>query len=235
MYSTTMPAIKYNLKEKAIALRKEGLSYSEILAKVPVAKSTLSDWLHSVGLSKHQKQRLTEKKLASAKRGGEIKHQQRLDRTKAIIEAAKSEIGQLTHRELWLTGIMLYWAEGSKEKNYHPGSGLQFTNMDPTMICFFIRWLNEIFHINKTDLIFEIYIHDTHRHRIKNIINFWSEKIGIAPKYFSRTYFKKAQIKTNRKNVGETYFGVLKIRVRSSTVLNRRIAGWTQGVVKSFR
>ncbi len=37
-------------KEKAIALRKQGKTYSEILAKIPVAKSTLSLWLHDVGL-----------------------------------------------------------------------------------------------------------------------------------------------------------------------------------------
>ncbi len=225
----------YLIKEKAIILRKNGLSYTEILKKVPIAKSTLSDWLHSVGLSKHQKQRLTEKKLASAKRGGAAKHQQRLDRTKAIMDIAKSEIGPISNRELWLMGTMLYWAEGSKEKEYRPGSGVQFTNMDPTMICLFLRWLKDVCYIDNTELIFEIYIHDTHRHRVKQIIDFWSEKIGIAPDYFSRIYFKKANIKTNRKNIDDTYFGVIRIRVRSSISLNRRIAGWTQGVVEFFR
>jgi hypothetical protein len=230
-----MGIIKYDLKEKAIALRKEGLSYSEILAKIPVAKSTLCEWLHSVGLSKYQKQRLTAKKLASAKRGGAAKHQQRLNETKLIINAAKSEIGNISDRELWLMGIMLYWAEGSKEKNYRLGSRTEFTNMDPTMICFFLHWLNAILHIDKTRLIFEIYIHETHRHRVEDIVRFWSEKIGIAPHYFSRIYFKKANSKTNRKNIDDTYFGVIKIRIRSSTALNRRIAGWTQGVVESSR
>jgi hypothetical protein len=227
--------MKIILKEKAIALRKKGFSYTEILKEVPVAKSTLGVWLHSVDLSKHQKQLLTEKKLASAKRGGAAKHQQRLTRTKVITDAAKLEIGSLSQRELWLMGIMLYWAEGSKEKDYRPGSGTQFTNMDPAMICFFLRWLEDICHINKTDLIFEICIHETHRHRVQEIINFWSRKIGIDPHYFSRIYFKKANIKTNRKNIDDTYFGVIKIRARSSTALNRRIAGWTQGVVESSR
>ena len=55
--------MKTLLKERAIKLRREGLSYSEILQKIPVAKSTLSLWLRSIGLSKKQVQRLTEKKL----------------------------------------------------------------------------------------------------------------------------------------------------------------------------
>ena len=53
-------------KSQAIAYRKQGFSYSEILSKVPVAKSTLSEWLKSVGLSKAQKHKLTEKKRLSA-------------------------------------------------------------------------------------------------------------------------------------------------------------------------
>ncbi len=42
-------------RKKAIQLRKKGLSYSKILKQVPVAKSTLSLWLRSVGLTKRQK------------------------------------------------------------------------------------------------------------------------------------------------------------------------------------
>ena len=54
--------LKQSEKAKAIAFRKEGKTYSEILKKVPVAKSTLSLWLRDVGLSKTQKQKITVKK-----------------------------------------------------------------------------------------------------------------------------------------------------------------------------
>ena len=187
------------------------------------------------GLSKYQKQRLTEKKLAAIRKGAAAKRAQRIALTEKIMTAAMKDIGLITRRELWLMGIMLYWAEGSKEKSYRPGSRVEFTNMDPAMVHFFIYWLEKTFQIHKTDLTFEIYIHETHRHRVKDIIAFWSKNIAVAPHYFSRIYFKKANIKTNRKNIDETYFGVLKIRVRCSTALNRRIAGWTQGVVNFFR
>jgi len=56
-------------KELAISLRQGGRSYSEILQKVSVAKSTLSLWLREVGLSKKQHQRLTQKRLKAAQRG----------------------------------------------------------------------------------------------------------------------------------------------------------------------
>jgi len=55
--------LKLQEKEKAILLRKEGLSYNEILKQVPVAKSSLALWLQSIELSEKQKQRLIEKNL----------------------------------------------------------------------------------------------------------------------------------------------------------------------------
>jgi hypothetical protein len=99
---------KYNLKEKAVALRKEGYSYSEILKEVPVAKSTLSIWLHSVGLAKYQKQRLTEKKIAGMRRGAEAQHQKRIDITQLIIEKAKSEVGYSSAPSTSSTMDMVY-------------------------------------------------------------------------------------------------------------------------------
>src|SRR3989338_516629 len=52
----------WNLKEKAIRLRKKGLSYKEILQKIPVCKSTISLWVRDVVLTKEQHKRLWEKK-----------------------------------------------------------------------------------------------------------------------------------------------------------------------------
>ena len=66
-------------------------------------------------------------------------------------------------------------AEGSKEKEYRPGSGVQFTNMDPLMISLFIRWLKVFCAVEKDNLIFDIYVHKTHKHRLKEIIAFFKE------------------------------------------------------------
>ena len=92
-------------KEKAIALRKEGKTYSQIMKVVPVAKSTISLWFKEVGLSKEQKQVLTANRLAAAMRGGAAKRKQRIEKSAAIIRAAQSEIGPISKRELFLIGV----------------------------------------------------------------------------------------------------------------------------------
>jgi hypothetical protein len=61
-YDFSMPAFSSPAKlykERAIMLRKKGLSYREILVEIPVAKSTLTEWFKTVGLTVAQKQRLT--------------------------------------------------------------------------------------------------------------------------------------------------------------------------------
>ena len=223
-------AIKSVEKEKAIALRRKGFSYSEILKIVPVAKSTLSLWLRSVGLSKRQVQRLTDKKRLAALSGARKKHQQKLLKIQEIYKNAESEINKISKKSFWLMGVMLYWAEGSKEKDNHPGSSMKFSNSDPLMIRLFIKWLIEICKIKKENLKFEIYIHENSKNSIKKVKEFWAQNTGFGVDYFNTIYFKKNKIKINRNNVGESYFGQLSIRVKASSGLNRRIAGWIRAI-----
>jgi len=224
---------KIEEKNKAIELRKQGLSYREILEQIPVAKSSLSLWLRSVGLSREQKQRLTAKKLASALRGAKRKKEIRIAITNEIKAKARKEVGRLTKRELWLIGIALYWGEGNKEKEYHPGSATQFSNSDPYMIKLFLRWLFKIIKIPEEKIKFQIYIHENHKDNINRVINYWSSHTGFSRDNFQHVYFKKNKIKTNRKNTGDNYYGLLRIGIKDSSSLNRKIAGWTEGICKN--
>src|SRR3989344_5942990 len=126
--------MKQELQEKAIKLRKGGLTYSEILNQIPVAKSTLSLWLRSVGLSKQQEQTLTKKKLEAAKRGGMRKREIRLEMIEKMNKDAAEEIDRLITKDLWLAGVMLYWAEGAKQKDHNVSQKVCFSNSDPAII-----------------------------------------------------------------------------------------------------
>lgn len=223
---------KLQEREKAITLRKKGYSYREILEHVPVAKSTLSLWLGEVGLSKKQKQRITEKRIAAALRGARSRYEERVRRTQRIKESARREITSISARELHIIGVMLYWAEGSKEKEARPGSRAYFTNSDPEMIKVFLRWLLESCSIPRVQIVLEIYIHESHKDRIGQVIAFWASVTRFPRNHFTRIYFKKNKIKTNRTNTGENYHGLLRVAVLKSADLNRRIAGCIEGVVQ---
>ncbi|MDP3962316.1 MAG: hypothetical protein Q8Q03_00395 [bacterium] len=221
---------KYDLKEKAIKLRKEGLTYSEILKQIFVAKSTLSLWLRSVSLAFPQKQKFSEKKILAQKRGAEARRSQRIEKQRIIYNNAKIDVGNLSKRELWITGVALYWAEGSKEKEWRPGSSVEFTNSDSGMVKFFINWLEEFCNVKKEDLDFSLFIHKNSKNALPVVKGHWSEVTGFPVGCFDKVFFKMHNVKTKRKNTGDLYYGCLKVRVKASSILLRQITGWMRSV-----
>jgi len=220
---------KENFKNKAIKLRKDGKSYSEILKHIPVAKSTLSLWLRSVNLSKRQKQILTLKKIQAAWRGGEAKKRDRIERSNIITEQAKMEIEKITNREAWLAGIMLYWAEGSKQKETNVSVAVKFSNSDPVMLIFFIKWLKKYLKVLDDEIVFEMFIHENYKEKKNDFIQYWSRMLDYPISKFNRVYYKKHNLKTKRKNIENNYHGQLAVMVKKSTDLNRKIIGWIKG------
>ena len=117
-------------REKAIALRKEGKTYDEILADVPVARSTLSEWLRSVGLAKKQKQKLTRKREAARLKAVESIRENRKKKVLKIESEASHEAELLMQDPFWTLGLALYWGEGDKPKPWTIKQDLRFCNMD---------------------------------------------------------------------------------------------------------
>ena len=221
---------KIEERNRAISLRRRGLSLREIREEIPVAKSTLSLWFKDVQLSKPQKQRLTQKKIDAALRGAARRKSDRIALTKRIYSDAYNDIRNISHRELWLMGVMLYWAEGSKEKEYRPGSRVRFTNSDPLMIKLFIKWLTDVCNIDRSNIICDIYIHDCRRDVIGDAIKHWSRCTEFSEGSFTRIYFKRDKVATKRKNTTDHYFGILRVSVRASANFNRKIAGWVSAI-----
>lgn len=212
-------------------MRKEGRTYSEILAKVPVAKSTLSIWLRDVGLSRAQKHSISQKKRDGAFRGALSRKNFRIKHANNIKKVAASQVGRLTTRDKWLIGIALYWAEGSKEKQYAPGSPLIFNNSDPQMVTFYVDWLLHSVRVEYKDIHLSLYIHESKRAEISDTIDFWTKTLGFPKGAVKNIYFKRHKITTTRKNVGDLYRGTMRVTVKRSADLNRKVAGWVEGIV----
>lgn len=225
--------MKSTEKQLAIQLRKEGKTYSEILLKVPVAKSTLSEWLKSVQLAKPQKQRLTKKRKAASLRGSQARHNTRISEINELNSKGRLDIDKISDRELWLICIALYWAEGSKQSDNSPSTGIMFSNSDSRMIRVFLMWLTQI-DIPASAVCFELYVHESRKSDVLKFKRWWAKELGMSPSHFDRVYFKKGNPKTQRKNVADLYHGLIRIKVNSSTVLNRKISGWVHGIVASL-
>lgn len=213
---------KLEEKLKALELRRKGLSYGAIQQQIHVSKGTLSLWCRDIELTKEQKRKLLENKMFGQRKGSFIaadnKRRARLARTKIIFKYAKKELGRISKRDRFITGIALYAGEGYKTD----GKG-GFTNADPSLIKFMMRWFQEFCHLPITKLRGAMWIHEnldfvTAKH-------FWSELTGIPEEQFHKTYIaiNKKDSKKIRKNIHQ--YGVFAIRFSDSDK-QRRIMGW---------
>jgi hypothetical protein len=216
-------------KRRAIELRRQGLSYREILEQVPVAKATLSLWLRSVGLSQPQRQRLAEKKLAAARRGAKELRRERLVRAARTMAAAELEAARyLADRDLlWAVGAALYWAEGFKPKPWRPGIQVGIANTDVRVIDLFRKWVIRYGAINASDLAYALQIHE--QADIAAAMHHWMGRLDLTGLRVP-VRLKRHNPSPGRKNVGREYYGTMQLTVRRSTQLNHRIAGWIQAL-----
>lgn len=217
-------------KKQALELRKEGLSYREILERIPVAKSTLSLWLRSVGLSRKQQQRLTAKKLAAMRRGWARVRAMRIERLTLVRNEARREAWRYFQEPFWLIGSVLYWAEGTKPKK---SQGVCFSNMDPLMARIFQLWLKRYLGASSDDLVYEIYIHAGSESRLSEIKKYWSRALTVPEMNF-RVYYKRHNLKSVRNNVGSSYYGLVRIAVRKSSHMNHKIRVWIDEISRRY-
>lgn len=205
------------LKNKAIQLRKKGLSYNEIRNQIGVAKSSLSLWLKDIELEEKHKARLYTKQVEVLTRGPSSQKERRAKEIEVILAAAKSEIVTPFKTEtLRMMGTMLYWAEGRKLKG-----GMELTNSDPLLISFFVKWLKDIFDINPWELRMRLNIYSQQNE--DNLKKFWSDLTGI-PLHNFRKSFVKPRNKFFKKNT--LYYGTARIEVPKSTDKKHRLYGW---------
>jgi hypothetical protein len=227
-------SITPELRNKAIKLRKLGLSYSEIREQVPVAKSTLSALLKNIKLGRKAKRIIEGKAVGAQKLGAEAKHNQRVKKEEEIKKSALSQITKITNKELFLMGIMLYWAEGTKSRGSNISQSVDFSNSDPKMLKFFMTWLKTCLKIPQDMVVPRIYIHESKEDKVNEVLEYWSKEIAIPKENFSRTCLTKTVYpRKNKRKDNAQYYGQLRIRIKKSTDLNRRIAGWIDGVVGS--
>jgi hypothetical protein len=172
------------LKQKAIELRLLGRSYSEIKKEIKVSKSSLSLWLKDMPLSPEAINDL-KKKNRSVERFRGTMALKKVVRLKKVFGKVAGDIGMLTPREVFQSGLFLYWGEGWKRSEYTTG----FTNTNPQMIKFFLRWLSAL-GIKKEKILIRLHLYVDMD--IEKSIDYWVNEIGVARCQFRNSYIKNS-------------------------------------------
>lgn len=214
--------INKSTKEKTIELRKKGYSYSLIVKKIGVSKSTLSAWLKEIPFkpNKEVRQRIINGPLKS----GELKHNKRVREIKEIKKEAKSELGKITNRDLWMLGIGLYLGEGSKTYEI-----IRIINSDPKIVKLSVRWFKEVCGLSENNITIAIHLYPDNNE--KECLTYWSKKLNISLVQFRKTQIDR-RIGKSAMKARKLQYGTAHVTITSNgnpdfgVKLHRRIMGW---------
>jgi hypothetical protein len=205
--------MKLKLKEKAIRLRKSGLSYNEIMKKLnnEVSKSTLSLWLRDIKLSEHKQKRLHDNNPANGiNTNYERLREAGIQRRKNYQKNGEIECKNMN---LHLLGCMLYWAEGANDKH-----SVRFTNTDVEMLKIFIKFLKECFGLKPSDILFKCHIHVNLQRNIEEVEEYWRKQLEL-PKSSLRKH--TVEVRDNKSKKLKYQNGCCTIMVHKTEIAQR--------------
>lgn len=227
-------------KNIAIDMRKRGLSYSDIENRIHVPRSTLSFWLSEIKLPDELKKKLEAKRMAGIKKASAKRILKLQKNIQDIKTSSAKNIKQISKKELWLIGVVLYWRErllSGSESDIR--KGVKFTSSDPYLVKLFLKWLKDIGGIKNNEIDFDIFMSDVDKGNkavINEAISFWSEVTEFPENWFTKIYYHKSKQKRKRggRNTKKNKFGLLRTRVKASSMMARQIAGWVRGIIKYY-
>ena len=167
----------FESKQKAISLRKEGLSIREIEKLLLIPRSTLSGWLKEVELTEVQRTRLKQssdlslvKARVKASQWHRSQKEQRLQIAKVDAEFVLKEI-EINDNTVELALAMLYLGEGAKSGTTAIG------NSNPLIMKFFLTILIRKYKVDPSKIRFDLHIrHDQDPQEIKK---YWSKELDV--------------------------------------------------------
>ena len=214
---------RWEQKDQIQGLRRQGFSYREILARVPfiLARSTMSHWCRDIELTSGQLDRLDQLKETSWYRhrllGAKTNQRRRAEEVAAIRAEARIAVPDLARNMLWVAGLMLYWAEGSKT------SQVELSNSDPRIARLMMRWFRECCLVPEEKFKAYLNIHSGQDDAV--IKAYWSGVTGIPVARFGKSYIKQEGT-GHRKNI--LYQGTIKVTICNRNLLHK-IHGWIEG------
>lgn len=204
-------------REKAIKLRRQGKTYSEIISILPgISKSTLSYLFRSIRLSEKQEEKLLRninRKLVRAREQAILVHKNNRAKYFSSIEIKNGHLIKMlanNKKAAKLVLSALHLGEGSKNRR----GSMQFGNSDPGIIKLFMKLMRECYPIDETK--FRCTVLCRADQNTNGLERFWQHATGISKKRFYKTRIDRRTI--GRPSRKLDYKGVCVINYLSASV-----------------
>jgi len=216
--------MKFKEKQEVLELRKQGLSLRDIARKVPVSRSTISRWAREIQLTKQQSKALISR---SAVAGNQMKGaQSHKDKAhnRRLQWQLDGELMVATANNLFVAGCMLFWAEGTKNRN-----SVRFCNSDVEMMKFWIRFLLHSFKVSKDRISIKVQVHLENGLSIKQIEQFWIKSLSLPSSCLTKTTIVQNHPRSKGYRKNKLSYGVCQ-----ATIDNTELAQKLFGAIKEI-
>lgn len=183
-----MPTEKSFIDEISF-LYSEGNSMPMIAEQLNVSVHKVQYWLEKENIGRRRPSEATT--LAYIKRFNKIPCKIKIDSL------------DIEQERLLISGVMLYWAEGSKKNNNY----VAFSNSDPEMVRLFLSFLRGICGVQESRLHLLLHIYTDQNE--KELKNFWSEITKIPSSQFNKTYIHQGKVGNYKK---KSQYGTISLR-----------------------
>jgi len=193
------------------------MSYSQIIKKIKVSKSSLSLWLRIYPLSQDQISKLRNQNERRIEKYRKTMKQKRENKLRNYYLEEKKKLLPLLKKEIYLSGLFLYWGEGNKAARHV----LSVNNTDPAVMKFYLYWLIKALGVKKDKI--HIYLH-LYKDMDKEMeIDYWVKELSLSKNNVSSIYIKESKkTEIDQKGFGH---GTCALVVHNTVLKDRVILG----------
>jgi len=210
----------FELKNKAISLRRKGFPIGKIERELGVPRSTLSGWLKNIKLSEEQKEKILKdwkQSLVEARKKAVIWHnEQKFRRLEDAENAAKDILNKINFDNnifFELALAFLYLGEGSK-KNSETALG----SSDYKILKFFLTGLKMIYKIDISKMRGELHLRADQDPEITK--KYWAKVLGLPIENFTQVHIDP---RTKGRPTYPHYKGVCNLRCGNVAIQRRLV------------
>jgi hypothetical protein len=193
--------------------RDEGRSIREIAALLHVSVSSVSRWTADITLSPGFIEALRQRNPAINSRLNGTREQSAAARAIRLADQQRGrELAQQPTR-LHLAGCMLFWAEGSKDRNR-----VTLTNSDADLVALFVRFLRECYDVEPERITLTVNCHLHNGLELDEIEAWWLARTGLPARSLRKPAVNRVSRASRwRRNV--LPYGTASVSVHSTAIV----------------
>lgn len=189
--------------------------------RLGVSKSTVSLWVRDIELTETQYAALR-RRMGGRIEGSRANALRGLERRRGEQKLGRAEArrGDVLHA----AGCMLYWAEGSRDRNR-----VMFVNSDPAMVAFLLHFLRTYYGVPDAKITVTCNLFADHAERQFEVEQFWLEALRLP-----RTCLRKSTVNRYSKYSKKRRRNKLPYGTCRLTVCDTRIAQSIYGGIQEY-